>query len=66
MLDVLFDFAQLLWSFCCSQVAEASNGRSFRLTNTIPGVRGGMLEYEKEVNIGDAGLANSMLVMTWD
>lgn len=60
------DPIQLLWSFCLSQVMEAADGRSFRLTNTIPGVGGGVLDYEMQASIGDAGLANSMLVMTWD
>lgn len=60
------DPIQLLWSFCHSQVGEAGNGRSFRLTNTIPGVVGRVLDFDLQASIGDAGLANSMLVMTWD
>lgn len=60
------DPIQLLWSFCLSQVGEAANGRSFRLTNTIPGVVGRVLDFDLQASIGDAGLANSMLVMTWD
>lgn len=60
------DPIQLLWSFCCSQVKEASDGRSFRLTHTIPGIMGGLLDYDRQISIGDAGLGNSMLAMTWE
>eukprot|EP00250_Pteridium_aquilinum_P000169 c10193_g1_i1 orf=233-1615(-) len=59
------DPIQLLWSFCLSQVGDAANGRSFRLTNTIPGAVGRVLDFDLQASIGDAGLANSMLVMTW-
>ncbi|KAI5061027.1 hypothetical protein GOP47_0023532 [Adiantum capillus-veneris] len=60
------DPIQVLWSFCLSQVKDAANGKSFRLTHTIPGVVGNVLEFDLQASIGDAGLANSMLVMTWD
>ncbi|KAH7444291.1 hypothetical protein KP509_02G072100 [Ceratopteris richardii] len=60
------DPIQVLWSFCLSKVGEASNGKSFRLTESIPGVVGKVLDFNLQSSIGDAGLANSILVMTWD
>ncbi|MCO5567371.1 hypothetical protein L7F22_021061 [Adiantum nelumboides] len=60
------DPIQVLWSYCLSQVKEAANGKSFRLTHTIPGVVGKVLDFDFQASISDAGLVNSMLVMTWD
>lgn len=60
------DPIQVLWSFCFSKVEEAGKGKSFRLTHTIPGVVGNVLDFDRQASIGDAGLANSILVMTWD
>jgi hypothetical protein len=59
------DPIKLLWSYCSSQVPEAANGRKFHLNQTIPGATL-TLDYSSEANMLEAGVANSMLSMTWD
>ncbi|KAL3679998.1 hypothetical protein R1sor_022954 [Riccia sorocarpa] len=58
------DPIQNLWSFCCSQVPEAAQGRSFRLSQAIPG--GTPFNYNDVTSIQEAGLGNAMLAMTWE
>ncbi|KAJ7524206.1 hypothetical protein O6H91_18G082500 [Diphasiastrum complanatum] len=59
------DPIKFLWSFCCSQVKEVSEGRSFRLTHTIPGANDS-LNYNSTLSIEESGVANTMLAMTWE
>eukprot|EP01018_Ginkgo_biloba_P029944 Gb_39568 [translate_table: standard] len=59
------DSIQLLWSFCCSQVKEAAEGRQFRLAHTVPGISE-TLDYESNLSFGDSGVSNSVLSMTWE
>ncbi|BBN17342.1 UBX domain-containing protein 7 [Marchantia polymorpha subsp. ruderalis] len=58
------DPIQNLWSFCCSQVPEAAQGRSFRLSQAIPG--GTPFNFNDVTSIHEAGLGNAMIAMTWD
>jgi hypothetical protein len=60
------DPIQLLWSFCCSEVKEARDGRQFRLAHAVPGASSGTLEYDSNLSFGDSGLSNSLVSMTWD
>jgi hypothetical protein len=60
------DPIQLLWSFCCSEVKEARDGRQFRLAHAVPGASSGTLEYSSNLSFGDSGLSNSLVSMTWD
>ncbi|XP_012072428.1 plant UBX domain-containing protein 7 isoform X2 [Jatropha curcas] len=57
------DPVQLLWSFCVSQLEEASR-RPFRLTQAIPGAK--TLDYESKLTFGESGLANSMMLVAWE
>ncbi|GAA0159280.1 scaffold/adaptor protein [Lithospermum erythrorhizon] len=56
------DPIQLVWSFCYSQLEEAKT-RPFRLAQTIPGSK--PLDYDSSVTLGESGLANSMISVTW-
>ncbi|KAL2613100.1 hypothetical protein R1flu_024792 [Riccia fluitans] len=58
------DPIQNLWSFCCSQVPEAAQGRSFRLSQAIPGAT--PFNFSDVTSIHQAGLGNAMLAMTWE
>ncbi|GMH14993.1 hypothetical protein Nepgr_016834 [Nepenthes gracilis] len=58
------DPIQLLWSFCHSQLGEART-RPFCLTQAIPGASK-FLDYDSKLSIGDSGLADSMISVTWE
>ncbi|CAM6129255.1 unnamed protein product [Calypogeia fissa] len=58
------DPIQYLWSFSSSHVPEAAEGRSFKLTQAIPGAT--PLDFDSTTTIQEAGLGNSMLAMAWD
>ena len=60
------DPIQLLWSFCSSQVKEASDGRQFRLALAVPGASSKTLEYDTNLSFGDSGLSNTLISMTWE
>ena len=62
------DPIQLLWSFCCSQLKEASDGRHFRLAPALPAASLGVgtLDYDTNLIFGDSGLSNSLIFMTWE
>lgn len=59
------DPIQLLWSFCCSQVKEAADGRRFRLAHTVPGATE-TLDYDSNFSFEDSGVSNSVISMTWE
>ncbi|XP_057961232.1 plant UBX domain-containing protein 7 isoform X2 [Malania oleifera] len=58
------DPIQLLWSFCHSQLKEGGL-RPFHLTHAIPGASK-CLEYESNLTFEEAGVANSMISVTWE
>ncbi|KAK4264082.1 hypothetical protein QN277_029419 [Acacia crassicarpa] len=58
------DPIQLLWSFCAAQLGDEERKR-FRLTQSIPGASK-VLDYESNATIEESGLANSMILMTWE
>uniref|UniRef100_A0A0D6QY36 UBX domain-containing protein n=1 Tax=Araucaria cunninghamii TaxID=56994 RepID=A0A0D6QY36_ARACU len=59
------DPIQLLWSFCCSQIEEAAEGRQFRLAHAVPGASE-VLDYNSKLSFGDSGICNSVISMTWE
>ncbi|GLJ44448.1 hypothetical protein SUGI_0932570 [Cryptomeria japonica] len=59
------DPIQLLWSFCCSQVKEAAEGRQFRLAHAVPGASE-VLDYNSKYSFGESGISNSIISMTWE
>lgn len=60
------DPIQLLWSFCCSQVQEAAEGRPFRLEYIVLGSSQTLNYYHKSLSFGDAGFSNSFISMIWE
>ncbi|XP_028752586.1 plant UBX domain-containing protein 7 isoform X1 [Neltuma alba] len=58
------DPIQLLWSFCSAQLGEGEV-KQFRLTQSIPGASK-VLDYESNATLEESGLANSMILMTWE
>ncbi|GAB4847814.1 hypothetical protein Ancab_026876 [Ancistrocladus abbreviatus] len=56
------DPIQLLWSFCHSQLRDET--RPFRLTEAIPGAKS--LEYDSKLTVGESGLKNSRILVTWE
>lgn len=60
------DPMQLLWSFCCSQVQEAAEGRPFRLAYIVPGSSQTLNYYHRSLSFGDAGFSNSLISMIWE
>ncbi|GLT59560.1 hypothetical protein SLA2020_323720 [Shorea laevis] len=58
------DPIQLLWSFCQSQLGEKET-KAFRLTKPIPGASES-LDYDSKLTFDEAGLANSMIFVTWE
>ncbi|KAJ0247997.1 UBX domain-containing protein [Hirschfeldia incana] len=59
------DPVQLLWSFCYSQLEESERNKPLKLTQAIPGASK-TLEYESNLNLEQAGVANSMISATWE
>ena len=59
------DPLQLLWSFCCSQVKEAADGRQFTLVHAVPGSSLATLCYDTNLTFLDCGLSNSLISMIW-
>ncbi|KAF7813001.1 plant UBX domain-containing protein 7 [Senna tora] len=57
------DPIQLLWSFCSTQLGEDGT-KQFRLTQSIPGSKA--LDYESKSTLEEAGLINSMILLTWE
>ncbi|KAI4385834.1 hypothetical protein MLD38_003826 [Melastoma candidum] len=58
------DPIQLLWSFCRSHLGDAEK-RPFRLAQAIPGASRS-LDYKSDMTFGEAGIANSMISVTWE
>ncbi|GLT85090.1 hypothetical protein SLE2022_032920 [Rubroshorea leprosula] len=58
------DPIQLLWSFCQSQLGE-TEAKAFRLTQPIPGASK-YLDYDSKLTFGESGLANSIILVTWE
>eukprot|EP00252_Welwitschia_mirabilis_P024059 TRINITY_DN699_c0_g1_i1.p1 TRINITY_DN699_c0_g1~~TRINITY_DN699_c0_g1_i1.p1 ORF type:complete len:448 (-),score=105.14 TRINITY_DN699_c0_g1_i1:369-1712(-) len=58
------DSIKLLWSFCCSEIKEAAEGREFKLVHSIPGALK-TLDFDCNINIADSGLCNSVISMAW-
>jgi len=59
------DPIQLLWSFCCSHLQEAAEGRPFRLAYIIPGASQTLNYRHMNLSFGDAGISNSLISMIW-
>jgi hypothetical protein len=55
---------QLLWSFCATQVEDGEK-RAFHFVQPIPGASKN-LEFASDLTFKEAGLANSMINLTWD
>lgn len=53
---------QLLWSFCA---ANCGDEKPFRLTHAIPGAVKD-LDYNSSLTFDEAGVANSMISVTWE
>ncbi|KAG8043872.1 hypothetical protein GUJ93_ZPchr0458g22405 [Zizania palustris] len=58
------DPVKLLWSFCYTQVEDGEK-RAFHFVHPIPGASKN-LEYESDKTFKEAGLANSMINLSWD
>ena len=55
---------QLLWSFCATQVEDGEK-RAFHFVQPIPGASKN-LEFASDLTFKEAGLANSMINLSWD
>eukprot|EP00271_Cylindrocystis_brebissonii_P007568 TRINITY_DN21131_c0_g1_i1.p1 TRINITY_DN21131_c0_g1~~TRINITY_DN21131_c0_g1_i1.p1 ORF type:complete len:544 (+),score=128.12 TRINITY_DN21131_c0_g1_i1:85-1632(+) len=60
---LLSDPLQYVRSFCWQSVPEASSGRPFRLSQMTPGSV--PLDLTSSASVGELGLANTVLGMTW-
>ena len=63
-LMVSFFPLQLLWSFCATQVEDGEK-RAFHFVQPIPGASKN-LEFASDLTFKEAGLANSMINLSWD
>ncbi|KAK9154712.1 hypothetical protein Sjap_002192 [Stephania japonica] len=59
------DPLKLLWYFCRSQLKETEAHRPFHLANAIP-CASKVLDYEREMTLGECDLANSLISVTWE
>ncbi|KAG2575559.1 hypothetical protein PVAP13_7KG383400 [Panicum virgatum] len=58
------DPIKLLWSFCATQVEDGEK-RAFHFVQPIPGASKN-LEFASDLTFKEAGLANSMINLSWD
>ncbi|KAG7594241.1 Thioredoxin-like superfamily [Arabidopsis thaliana x Arabidopsis arenosa] len=61
------DTIQLLWSFCYSRLTKSERKKPLKLTRLIPGQSKTItLEYESNLTFEQSGVANSLVLATWE